>query len=193
MPQVSSLAQSRHRPQPSRASSVLFPLDVMCARAGLHPPTAREVTIASIPEPYAGLLGHERDMTGTLERYHAQQLVTRPLSTASRGRWYSRHVLLSSLSTGRPLAVGAIRVRLDVFGSRVQARIRESEQPFGRILSESGMAFVSRPTAYFEIAPNSAILGVFWMVEPLTLYGRRTELSLDGDKIGDVVEVLPRL
>lgn len=193
MPQVYSLAQSRHRPQPTRASSVLFPLDVMCARIGLEPPTAREVPLASMPEPYGGLLGHERDMTGTLERHHAQQLVARPLSTASRGRWYSRHVLLSSLSSGRPLAMGAIRVRLDAFGSRIQARIRESELPFGRILTESGMAFVSRPTAFFEIAPNSAILGVFWMTEPLTLYGRRTELSLDGDRIGDVVEVLPRI
>jgi hypothetical protein len=35
------------------------------------------------------------------------------------------------------------------------------------------------------------LLGVFWMREPRTLYGRQTELTLQGRKVGDVVEILP--
>jgi hypothetical protein len=35
------------------------------------------------------------------------------------------------------------------------------------------------------------MMGVFWMREPRTLYGRRTEMVHDGRKIGDIVEVLP--
>jgi hypothetical protein len=35
------------------------------------------------------------------------------------------------------------------------------------------------------------MMGVFWMREPRTLYGRRTEVLLDGRAIGDIVEVLP--
>ena len=34
-------------------------------------------------------------------------------------------------------------------------------------------------------------MGVFWMREPKTLYGRRTEMVHDAAKIGDIVEVLP--
>ena len=34
-------------------------------------------------------------------------------------------------------------------------------------------------------------MGVFWMREPRTLYGRRTEIFQRGTKIGDIVEVLP--
>jgi hypothetical protein len=35
------------------------------------------------------------------------------------------------------------------------------------------------------------MMGVFWMREPRPLYGRRTEVILDGEKFGDIVEVLP--
>jgi hypothetical protein len=35
------------------------------------------------------------------------------------------------------------------------------------------------------------MMGVFWMREPRTLYGRHTEMSVDGHKVGDIVEILP--
>ena len=39
--------------------------------------------------------------------------------------------------------------------------------------------------------PNPEMMGVFWMREPRTLYGRRTEVIRHGSKVGDIVEVLP--
>jgi chorismate-pyruvate lyase len=186
---------SSHATSPVRRSplhgGILFPLDVAFARAGLEPPWARAIDAASIPAPYRDLLTHGTDMTGTLERHHGHRVVTRPLSAAVRGRWYARHVLLSCADTGRPLAMGAIRVRLDVFGARVQSLIRQSETPLGRVLAQSNLDFQSRPKVFFELTPNAAMLGVFWMPAPVSLYGRQTELLLDGEKIGDVVEVLP--
>jgi hypothetical protein len=35
------------------------------------------------------------------------------------------------------------------------------------------------------------MMGVFWMREPRTLYGRQTEMTVGGRKIGDIVEILP--
>jgi hypothetical protein len=35
------------------------------------------------------------------------------------------------------------------------------------------------------------MMGVFWMREPRTLYGRHTEMSVAGRKVGDIVEILP--
>lgn len=187
-------SDSFHATSPVRRSppqSILFPLDVAFTRAGLEPPSARSIDASSIPGPYHELLTHGTDMTGTLERYHGRRVVTRPLSAAVRGRWYARHVLLSCEDTGRPVAMGAIRVRLDVFGARVQALIRQSETPLGRVLVQSNLDFLSRPRVFFELTPNAEMLGVFWMPAPVRLYGRQTELLLDGEKIGDVVEVLP--
>jgi hypothetical protein len=45
--------------------------------------------------------------------------------------------------------------------------------------------------AFLAIMPNPEMMGVFWMREPKTLYGRRTEIVRDGTKICDIVEVLP--
>ncbi len=177
--------------RPPLPGGILFPLDVAFARTGLEPPSARAVDASSIPDPYRDILVHETDMTGTLERHHGRRVLTRPLSAAVRGRWYARHVLLSCADTGRPFAMGAIRVRLDVFGARVQSQIRQSETPLGRVLSQSKLAFLSRPKVFLEVTPSAAMLGVFWMPAPVNLYGRQTELLLDGEKIGDVVEVLP--
>ena len=44
---------------------------------------------------------------------------------------------------------------------------------------------------FLAVTPNPEMMGVFWMREPRTLYGRQTEVLLDGRRIGDIVEVLP--
>ena len=118
-------------------------------------------------------------------------MTVRVLSTFSRGRSYFRRVLLALEKTGRPVSMGAVRLRLDVFSPAVRARILGEKVPLGRILSEAGVVYASRPTAFLEVTPNAEMLGVFWMPEPQTLYGRRTELTVAGDKIGDIVEILP--
>ncbi len=44
---------------------------------------------------------------------------------------------------------------------------------------------------FLALTPNSEMMGVFWMREPRTLYGRQTEVLYRGQHIGDIVEVLP--
>jgi len=63
--------------------------------------------------------------------------------------------------------------------------------PLGRLLRNEGVPFESRPLAFFELTPNSEMMGVFWMREPRRLYGRRTEIVIGRRKIGDIVEILP--
>ena len=87
--------------------------------------------------------------------------------------------------------MGAIRIRLDAFSARVRADILRNEVPLGRILRDGGVDFLSRPKVFLSITPNPEMMGVFWMREPRTLYGRQTEVLLGGRRIGDIVEVLP--
>jgi hypothetical protein len=75
----------------------------------------------------------------------------------------------------------------------VRKRILRGRVPLGRLLRESGVDYLSRPTAFLAITPNPELLGVFWMAKSRTLYGRQTELTLEGRKIGDVVEILPNV
>jgi chorismate-pyruvate lyase len=169
----------------------LHPLDLAYTRAGLEPPQASPIAPDTIPQPYRSLLVHQRDMTLTLEAHFGGRVVLRPLTTFTSGPWYYRRVLLAQEYSGRPVEMGAIRIRLAALPRKVQAEIRRNRIPLGRILRDGGLDFTSMPREFFAVVPNPEMMGVFWMREPRTLYGRRTEVLLDGRAIGDIVEVLP--
>ena len=172
-------------------NGILFPLDSVYARAGIPPPAAEAIGADDIPMPYRSLLVHTNDMTMTLERHFGGRVGLRPLSTFFDGRSYVRRVLLAQEHTGRPLEMGAIRIQVDVFSEPIRRQILESGIPLGRLLRDGGVQYESRPKAFLAVTPNSEMMGVFWMPEPRTLYGRRTEMIHDGAKIGDIVEILP--
>ena len=185
------MAVTARSTRPSRAAGVLHPLDIVYERAGVALPKVVPVDPDRIPSPYRSLLVHQRDMTLTLEAHFGGRVVLRPLSTWRQGGWYYRRVLLAQEYSGRPVEMGAIRIRLDAFAPRVRAEILRNEVPLGRILRDGGVDFISRPKVFLAITPNPEMMGVFWMREPKTLYGRRTEMIRNGSKIGDIVEVLP--
>jgi hypothetical protein len=174
-----------------RGRAKAYPLDVVYAQAGITPPAARAITPLDIPLPYRTLLVHERDMTLTLEDHFGRRVVLRALSTFRRGRAYFRRVLLVQEYSGRPVEMGAIRIDLGAFRAKIRARILEGRVPLGRVLRDGGVDYRSRPRSFLAFEPNSEMMGVFWMREPKTLYGRQTEVTLDGRKIGDIVEILP--
>jgi hypothetical protein len=100
-------------------------------------------------------------------------------------------VLLAQQYTGKPVEMGAIRIKIAAFPDRIQRQILKNDVPLGRLLRDGGVQYQSRPTMFLSVTPNPEMMGVFWMREPKTLYGRRTEMLRDGVKIGDIVEVLP--
>src|SRR3990172_3407889 len=156
----------------ARAGGLLFPLDAIYARAGVRPPAARRIRSQNIPVPYRALLDHEGGMTATLERSIGGRVNLRILSSHTSGAWYLRRVLLVDPRTGRPLIMGAVRVKLDDFSARVQAKILCGAVPLGRILDSRGAEYASRPRVFLAVTPNSEMMGVFWMRKPQTLYGR---------------------
>lgn len=171
--------------------SVLFPLDAVYRRVGIEVPRVRLVKPHDIPFPYCTLLVHDNDMTLTLERHFGGPLVVRPLSTDLTRHWFTRRVLLSQSYSGKPVEMGAIRIDLHAFRPKTRKTILANRVPLGRLLRDDGVDFRSRPRAFFSLTPNTEMQGVFWMREPRTLYGRRTEIYVDEAKIGDIVEILP--
>lgn len=154
-------------------TGALFPLDFVYTRSGVALPQVKAIDPDDIPLPYRILLVHQSDMTLTLERHFGGRVALRPLATFTSGPWYFRRVLLAQEYTGRLVEMGA------------------NDVPLGRLLRDGGVNYESRPTTFLSITPNSEMMGVFWMRERKTLYGRRTEMIHDGLKIGDIVEVLP--
>ncbi len=163
---------------------------MLYAQLGVAPPVARKTSPVRIPSPYNGLLVHENEMTQTLEQHVGGPVTIRVLSTVLAGRWYSRRVLLVQEASGRPVALGAVRIRLDVFSAKTRARILRQQVPLGRVLREARVDYSTRPTAFFEVTPNAEMMGVFWMRDACTLYGRQTQMMLGDARVGDIVEIL---
>ena len=174
-----------------KPDGILFPLDFVYVRSGVDLPHVKTIDPDDIPLPYRSLLVHGNDMTITLERHFGGRVALRPLATFTSGPWYFRRVLLAQEYTGRPVEMGAIRIKLDAFPNRIQKQILKNDVPLGRLLRDGGVQYESRPKLFLSLTPNPEMMGVFWMREPKTLYGRRTEMMRDGVKIGDIVEVLP--
>jgi chorismate-pyruvate lyase len=170
---------------------MLFPLDFVYARSGVQLPQVSAIDPEDIPLPYRSLLVHQTDMTLTLERHFGGRVALRALATFMNGPWYFRRVLLAQEYTGRPVEMGAIRIRIQAFPDRIRKEILRNDVPLGRLLRDGGVNYESRPKTFLSVTPNSEMMGVFWMREPKTLYGRRTEMIQNGTKIGDIVEVLP--
>jgi len=191
---ASATRTRRARPAARRTaahSDILYPLNLAYAQAGVPLPVTREISPKDIPFPYRSLLVHENDMTLTLERHFGGAVFLRTLSTVAKGSWYLRRVLLVQEYSGRPVEMGAIRIRIDGLPPRTRALILRHEIPLGRVLRDAGVDFRSQPRAFFSVVPNQEMMGVFWMREPRTLYGRQTEVFQGGTKLGDIVEVLP--
>ena len=180
----------RHRPA-GRKRGLLFPLDLTYKRAGVEGPSATAISPSSIPPPYRELLAHEHSMTAMLERHFGVRVALRSMFTMSRGRWYFRRVVLAREDSGRPVEMGAIHMNLERLSRSVRAQILRHQVPIGRVLDDGSVRYLSRPRKFLAITPNSEMMALFWMREPRTLYGRQTELSVDGRVIGDIVEILP--
>jgi chorismate-pyruvate lyase len=151
----------------------------------------KPTTAGRIPSPYRELLVHENEMTSTLEQHFGGPVTVRVLSSFSSGRSYFRRVVLALERTGRPVALGAVRLRLDAFSLGVRARILGEKVPLGRILTNAGVQYGSHPTAFFEVMPSAEMMAMFWMSRARTMYGRRTQLTVGADRAGDIVEIIP--
>jgi chorismate-pyruvate lyase len=168
----------------------LFPLDVLYARASAEAPRADTIESSEIPLPYRDLLVHGATMTSTLERYYGKTLAVRLLAVWVQEPWYWRRVLLAQEECGKPVEMGAMRLRVDAFPESIRRQIVAGRVPFGRIIQEAKLDCESRPTIFLRVTPNEDMIATFRISDVQRLYGRRTELFLAQRKIGDVVEIL---
>jgi chorismate-pyruvate lyase len=166
-------------------------LEIAYAQAGIAPPIAVPVAAEGIPHPYRALLVHEGEMTRTLEDHIGGPVGLRVLSTRPRARAYFRRVLLVEGASGRPLLMGAVRLRIEALPRSARSEVARGQVPLGRILRAAGVDFLSRPTGYLSVTPNAELMALFRMKAPDTLYGRETDVLLSTRKIGEIVEILP--
>src|SRR5688572_22213774 len=108
---------------------LLYPLDAFYARAGLVVPRVTQVPGEQVPEPYRGLLVHDRDMTPTLETFHREKIHLRVIGRRQDGDEFARLVVLTTDESELPVEFGAIAIHLQRFPPAAREVILESRSP----------------------------------------------------------------
>ena len=159
---------------------------------GQSMPEITEIAAAEIPQPQRGLLVHQRDMTTTLQTFHGARTHLRLLRTEAGNGIYQREVVLALDGSERPVEFGASSIRLERLPLAVQREILLAERPFGGLLVEHGVQFVSRPKAFIRVEADSLISRALELEGAGPLYGRcNALLTPQGDVLADIVEILP--
>lgn len=175
-----------------RESELLQPLREIYGDDGACLPRLEILDGSRLPEPYRDLLVHDRDMTRTLEAHHGDSIRLRTAASTLSGGIYRRRVVLELEHSGRAVEFGATRVHLERFPEPWRGLILAAERPLGGILNAWGIAYRSRPSAFFRTEGDDRIRSALGLAEPTPLYGRRNTLSdPEGRPLADILEILP--
>jgi len=170
---------------------VLFPLNRFYETEHLALPKTVLMTGADLPEPYRGMLDHDRDMTPTLETFFGEIIAIGIIHKGRQGDSYTREVVLFVEQTRQPVAYGSIDIHLENIDGAARTDILSGCLPFGSILHKHAIKHVSAPSAFFQIDSDEQTRKHFRLTAPTTLYGRRNRLSTpDGRTLADIVEIL---
>lgn len=171
-----------------------FPLSEFYARTSLALPRMEVIAGDAVPEPYRALLVHERDMTSTLEKFHACDIYIKAMSSERRDEGYFREVVLHRANDDAPLEFGANCVNLGLFTPEARWMILQEKVPLGRILRDHVIDHSIRPLNFFRVAPDELICRALKLAAPVPLYGRQAVLcNSAGQRLSQVVEILPPL
>lgn len=166
------------------------------ADLGLAPPA---ITAAgALPDAVRPRLDHVDGMTAALAR-HAGGPVSVNVQARTRDQGpgldrLRRLVILAARTDGRPLALGLLSVDLLALPPSVAAEALAEKTPFGTLLADAGLPFLSRPRLFFTLAADAALVRLLGGTEGDALYGRLAHLAftLPGAErpVARVVEIL---
>lgn len=168
--------------------------EIKTALARRPPSPFVAVPPAAIPEPSRTLLVHNRDMTGTLADFWKSQIYVNPMRVERDDDVLYREVVLTAGEGegARRVEAGGIRIHLSAFPDRARDEILANHTPFGAILTEHAIPFLSRPRAYFRTQTSDFLREAFPGEQEGTHYGRHNVLSTpEGETLAEVVEILP--
>ncbi len=172
--------------------SLLWPLNLFCAHYDRKVPEITPLFERNIPEPYKQLLVHDRNMTPTLEKYHGGTIYIEPINVLSDDEETTREVILRRDIDAKPLEYGVSRIFRCRLPSEALFLVDDGRLPLGTILRVCDYEHTVQTSGFFKIRATPFFEEAFGAHNVNGFYGRRNALvSLDGNVIAEVCEVLP--
>ncbi len=172
--------------------SLLWPLNLFCARYDRDVPEITPLFKQHMPQPYRDLLVHERNMTPTLEGYHGGSIYIQPINVIANDKETTREVILRRDTDDKPLEYGASRIFRHQLSYEALFLVDDGRLPLGTILRVCDCEHTVHPSGFFKIQSTPFFTEAFGAGDEPYFYGRRNTLvALDGHAIAEVCEVLP--
>src|SRR5690606_17702302 len=99
------------------------------------------------------------------EAFHACALSLRVIKKDASDAALLRQVLLVSNRTNKPVAFGVIRIFLESFDAASRKLILECRRPLGSILAMQKISHFSRPTSFFSLPGDPAIVSALELAQ----------------------------
>ncbi|TWB44296.1 hypothetical protein [Nitrospirillum pindoramense] len=172
--------------------------DVGHADLGRAPPALTPIAADALPNAVRPRLDHIDGMTAALAR-HAGCPVSVNVQARVRDQGpgldrLRRRVILAKQTDGSPLALGLLAVDLLALPPAVAAEALAERTPFGTLLANAGLPFLSRPRLFFRLVADAPLARLLGGHEGETLYGRLAHLALTAPgaehPVARVVEIL---
>ncbi len=174
--------------------SLLWPLNVFYAQYGREMPQITPVFPQQLPDPYRRLLAHDRNMTPTLEAFHASRLFVERLHELPSDKETTREIIPRTEADTRVVEYGASRIFYPGLTPQALRLIEEGRVPLGTVLLSCNCRHTVEPSGFFKIKPTAFFVELLGAPASVSLYGRRNQLvALDGTVLAEVCEVLPPL
>lgn len=153
-------------------------------------PHCRELSAASIPEPFRHLLVHDSHMTVTLEDHFGCPVVVRPYQVHRVGDVYGRKLDLLTERDGQVVMTGAMLFNLSLVTSKVAEAILAESAPLGRILIANDILRRVSSETYVEIEARDPLAARFGLNPPRAAFGRLATIFCDEKPAVDLLEIV---
>ncbi|MBB6250448.1 hypothetical protein [Nitrospirillum iridis] len=145
-------------------------------------PPITPVTADALPAQVRPHLDHIDGMTAALAR-HAGCPVSVNVQARARDQGpgldrLRRRVILAAQADGRPLALGLLSVDLTALPPAVAAEALAERMPFGTLLADAGLPFLSRPQLFFTLTADAILARLLDSAPGSPFYGRLAHLAL---------------
>jgi chorismate-pyruvate lyase len=154
-------------------------------------PTAVEVPVEEVPQPYHRLLVHTHHMTVTVERFYGSPVDVRVMNCRRTGNEYSRKILLTRKDeTRKVVQFGLVRINLGVCPEPVRNAIVEGKTPLGRVLIQHDMLRRIEPVAFLRVTLSPTMAEWFHVPPGTETYGRLGVIYTGDRPAVEVLEIL---
>jgi len=152
-----------------------------------------EVDAEDVPEPYRGLLAHDKHMTVTVEEFHGSKVDVKVLATRRDNGFYSRKILLTRQSDGQVVQFGIPRLNMSYLDEEVRREIESETKPLGRVLIDHNVLREVQFAGLWKVQPGPDLCRMFGLAAPQTVYGRTALIYCNGEPAIELLEIVTPL